>query len=166
MPLRLTLAIRETVAGHRLDALEGGGGGGYLPPFPMHAFPRGSAAKTGVTRIRGLRSDPSGGVGRGGGSFLPHVRARGAAQGERGCATGRKGPRHVVGEAVGGPGAVQCVGLGPHTWAPASSVTQSLCQWNRWDPLPFAIGKRSAGTCAPVHKGGAVGAPWRAASRS
>ena len=31
MPVRLALAVRETVAGHRLGALEGGGG--YLPPF-------------------------------------------------------------------------------------------------------------------------------------
>ena len=31
MPLRLAPAVRETVAGHRLGALEGGGG--YLPPF-------------------------------------------------------------------------------------------------------------------------------------
>ena len=30
MPLRLALGVRETVAGHRLGALEGGG---YLPPF-------------------------------------------------------------------------------------------------------------------------------------
>ena len=37
MPLRLALAVRRTVAGHRLGALEGGGGdvtqGGYPPPF-------------------------------------------------------------------------------------------------------------------------------------
>ena len=32
MPLSLALAVRVTVAGHRLGALEGGGGG-YLPPF-------------------------------------------------------------------------------------------------------------------------------------
>ena len=31
MPLKRALAVRETVAGHWLDALEGGGG--YLPPF-------------------------------------------------------------------------------------------------------------------------------------
>ena len=31
MPLKLTLAVRETVAGHRLGALKGGGG--YLPFF-------------------------------------------------------------------------------------------------------------------------------------
>ena len=30
MPLKLALGVRETVAGHRLGALEGGGG--YLPP--------------------------------------------------------------------------------------------------------------------------------------
>ena len=32
MPLRLALAVRGTVAGHRLGALEEGGGG--YPPFP------------------------------------------------------------------------------------------------------------------------------------
>ena len=32
MPSKLALGVRETVAGHRLGALEGGGGG-YLPPF-------------------------------------------------------------------------------------------------------------------------------------
>ena len=32
MPLKLALAVRRTVAGHRLGALEKGGGGG-LPPF-------------------------------------------------------------------------------------------------------------------------------------
>ena len=33
MPLRLALTVRGTVAGHRLGALEGGGG---PPPLPMH----------------------------------------------------------------------------------------------------------------------------------
>ena len=33
MPLRLALGVRETVAGHRLGGLEGGGG---PPPLPMH----------------------------------------------------------------------------------------------------------------------------------
>ena len=32
IPLRLALGVRETVAGHRLGALKGGGGR-YLPPF-------------------------------------------------------------------------------------------------------------------------------------
>ena len=31
MPMKLALAARETVTGHRLGGLEGGGG--YLPPF-------------------------------------------------------------------------------------------------------------------------------------
>ena len=35
MPLNLALAVRETVAGHRLGDL-GGGGGGNPPPFAMH----------------------------------------------------------------------------------------------------------------------------------
>ena len=39
MPLRLALAVRGTVAGHRLGALEGGGGGVHLPPLPMHPWP-------------------------------------------------------------------------------------------------------------------------------
>ena len=34
MPVRLALAVRGTVAGHRLGALEGGGG--TPPPLPMH----------------------------------------------------------------------------------------------------------------------------------
>ena len=43
MPLRLALAVRGTVAGHRLGALEGGGGGLYLTPLAMHAWgPRGA----------------------------------------------------------------------------------------------------------------------------
>ena len=37
MPLSLALGARETVAGHRLGALEGGGAGGRVPPpLPMH----------------------------------------------------------------------------------------------------------------------------------
>ena len=32
MPLKLALGVRETVAGHRLGALEGMGGGGGSPP--------------------------------------------------------------------------------------------------------------------------------------
>ena len=32
-PLRLAVAVRGTVAGHRLGGLGGGGRGGYLPPF-------------------------------------------------------------------------------------------------------------------------------------
>ena len=34
MPLKLALGVRETVAGHRLGALEGGGS----PPLPMHPW--------------------------------------------------------------------------------------------------------------------------------
>ena len=33
MPLKLALGVRGAVAGHRLNALEGGGVGGSLPPF-------------------------------------------------------------------------------------------------------------------------------------
>ena len=36
MPLKLALAVREAVAGHRLGALEGGG---VPPPLPMHSWP-------------------------------------------------------------------------------------------------------------------------------
>ena len=41
MPLKLALAVRETVAGRRLGALEGGGGGlGGTPPLlPVHPCP-------------------------------------------------------------------------------------------------------------------------------
>ena len=38
LPLELALGVRETVAGHRLGALEKGGGG-YLHPLPMHHPP-------------------------------------------------------------------------------------------------------------------------------
>ena len=37
MPLSLALGVRETVAGHRLGALEGPGGGGGLPPRLLNA---------------------------------------------------------------------------------------------------------------------------------
>ena len=36
LPLKLALAVRETVAGHRLGALEGGGGAPALPMHPCH----------------------------------------------------------------------------------------------------------------------------------
>ena len=39
MLLKMGLAVRETVAGRRLGALEGEGGGGGNPPFPMHPCP-------------------------------------------------------------------------------------------------------------------------------
>ena len=37
VPLSLALAVRGTVAGHRLGGVEGGWG--YPPPFPMHPCP-------------------------------------------------------------------------------------------------------------------------------
>ena len=41
MPLKLALAVRETVAGSRLDALEGGGGVPLpLPCLPLSLFPQ------------------------------------------------------------------------------------------------------------------------------
>ena len=47
MPLALALAIRGTVAGHGLGALERGGGG--LPPLPMYPWGGGfERAKIGV----------------------------------------------------------------------------------------------------------------------
>ena len=36
MPLRLAVAVRETLAGHGLGALEEGGGG--YPPYPMRPW--------------------------------------------------------------------------------------------------------------------------------
>ena len=42
MPLKLAFGVRETVAGHRLGALEGGG---YPPPVPMHRW-------RGLSRVR------------------------------------------------------------------------------------------------------------------
>ena len=68
MPLKLALAVRETVAGHRLGALEGGAGG-YLPPFqcpcsrvlscvwttaqcpPPHPFLRASLGSTALLNV-------------------------------------------------------------------------------------------------------------------
>ena len=43
MPLKLALAVRETVAGHRLGALEGGAGATFLAPpaLPMHPWCQG-----------------------------------------------------------------------------------------------------------------------------
>ena len=52
MPLKLAVAVRETVAGHRLGALEGGGGG-YLPPFQCISAPA-------LLAIRGLFPIPWG----------------------------------------------------------------------------------------------------------
>ena len=39
MPLKPALDVSQTVAGHRQGVLEGGGGGGYLPPFPFQCIP-------------------------------------------------------------------------------------------------------------------------------
>ena len=50
MPLRLALAVRKTVAGRMLGALEGGGGGGLPPPLQMHPWGR----EGGPGRIRGI----------------------------------------------------------------------------------------------------------------
>ena len=56
MPLRLALGVRGTVAGHRLGALEGGGG---TSPFPIHPrgglAPRRAHATTACHRTRHLR---------------------------------------------------------------------------------------------------------------
>ena len=52
MPLSLALGVRETVAGHRLDALEEGG---YLPPFQCIPAPPPPAPKS-VNAV-GSRSD-------------------------------------------------------------------------------------------------------------
>ena len=45
MPLKLALGVRETVAGHRLGALGGGGGGAPLPMHPWGWLHMGTAAK-------------------------------------------------------------------------------------------------------------------------
>ena len=50
MPLRMALGVRGTVAGHRLGALEGGGG--YLPPFP----PSGASLPGGQAVTRGYQA--------------------------------------------------------------------------------------------------------------
>ena len=66
MPLRLALGVRGTVAGPRLGALEGAGGGGYLPPFPMHPWV-GPGQRVG---------DGGGARARGRGTAVVHLRAR------------------------------------------------------------------------------------------
>ena len=74
IPFSLALAVRGTVAGHRLGALEGGGGG-----YPLCDIPSGCCFFTGpwtVTRssLRMLRPGGGGGSqgGGGGGGGLPH----------------------------------------------------------------------------------------------
>ena len=63
------VAVRGTVAGHRLGAL-GGGGGGVPPSPPMHPWPRGSRSERGAhgargqTRARGLKVRRSPGLSR------------------------------------------------------------------------------------------------------
>ena len=53
MPWKSALAVRETVAGHRLGALEGGGGGTSPPSnAPLRAVPQGEGG--GYTCPRGL----------------------------------------------------------------------------------------------------------------
>ena len=47
MPLKLTLAVRRTVAGRRLGALEGGG---VPPPLPIHPFLGGGSNQNPATR--------------------------------------------------------------------------------------------------------------------
>ena len=49
MPLKLALAVRETVAGHRQGGLEGGGG---TSPPPMHRWPRGGGSHLRQVSVR------------------------------------------------------------------------------------------------------------------
>ena len=88
MPLKLALAVRETVAGHRLGAPGGGGGGGYLPlPMPpVPPWPGGRRAKGRDERRRWQRAaaddsadaEGQGAHGEGGGGrFARHVCGRG-----------------------------------------------------------------------------------------
>ena len=51
MPLKPALDVRETVAGHRLGALEAGGEG-VPPPLPMHPPPHPHGTGVGVQRSR------------------------------------------------------------------------------------------------------------------
>ena len=51
MPLTLTLGVREAVAGHRLGALEGGGGG-YLPPLQKKCIPAPPPLREGLKKGR------------------------------------------------------------------------------------------------------------------
>ena len=60
-PLRLALAVRRTVAGQRLGALEGGGGGS--PPLPMHPWEVGGCQSLPMPRDV-LEARGEGGLGR------------------------------------------------------------------------------------------------------
>ena len=51
--LSLALAVRGTVAGHRLGALAGGWGGGGARPLRMHPFGGGGAKRTGSRALDG-----------------------------------------------------------------------------------------------------------------
>ena len=71
MPLKLALAVRETVAGHRPGALQGGDGG--LPsPLPMHPYeapipgmPMASSTPAGRPGLFLVTGEEAGGGGRG-----------------------------------------------------------------------------------------------------
>ena len=75
MPLRLALGVRETVGGHRLGALEGGG---YLPPFQCITGGGGRGGCRAAVRVR---------VAEGGGGARPGLLGPGVpyAAGPGGC---------------------------------------------------------------------------------
>ena len=58
MPSRLALGVRGTVAGHRLGALQRGGGGGLPPPFPMHPCPPSAVMACTLPVLSALRAPP------------------------------------------------------------------------------------------------------------
>ena len=78
MPLKPAPAVRGTVAGRRLGALEGGGG---TSPLPMHPWPRGGGCKAHATGAspppRSFRGARTFAVGRRSG----HARAREGGRG-------------------------------------------------------------------------------------
>ena len=69
LPWKPALGVRETVAGHRLGALEGGGG--YLSCFPMHLWAWASAWALGRGMAKVMNTDVRRGTGKGKCSPMP-----------------------------------------------------------------------------------------------
>ena len=59
MPLKLALAVRETVAGHRLRVLEGEGRGGDSPRIPVCGEGRGGELRWGWVDLLCLTQPPT-----------------------------------------------------------------------------------------------------------
>ena len=90
MPLRPALAVRGTVAGHRLGALEGGGEGGRLPTPPSVPLHRHCTPQDVPTPPR--LSDPTGGSPTPSGAAGVPEASSGTASARRGSGTQRANP--------------------------------------------------------------------------